>query len=124
MFFLMASLTFAQPATPGAQPSTPGAQPASPGETTPPEAAQRSTDNHRPPQESKRILGIIPNYRTSPSLQNYEPLTNREKFKMASRDAFDRGTFAMEPLFAAEGQLPNSNQWFGQGADAFGKELG
>ena len=117
MFFLMASLTFAQPATPGAQP-------ASPGETTPPEAAQRSTDNHRPPQESKRILGIIPNYRTSPSLQNYEPLTNREKFKMASRDAFDRGTFAMAALFAGEGQLTNSNRSFGQGAAGFGRYFG
>src|SRR5258707_1399460 len=124
MFALKASLTSAQPATPGAQPASPGAQPASPGETTPPEAAQRSTDNHRPPQESKRILGIIPNYRTSPSLQNYEPLTTREKFKLASEDAFDRGTVGLAALFGGEGQLTNSNRSFGQGAAGFGRYFG
>src|SRR5580658_6756443 len=35
----------------------------------------RSTQNNDPPPaESRRILGIVPNYRTSPSLQNYQPL--------------------------------------------------
>src|SRR5713101_4254321 len=87
-------------------------------------AVTQQSENNNPPRESKRILGIIPNYRTSPSLQNYEPLTNREKFKMASRDAFDRGTFAMAALFAGEGQLSNSNRSFGQGGAGFGRYLG
>ena len=43
------------------------------------------SDSAEPSQpESKRILFIIPNYRTFPSLQNYEPLTTSEKFKIAS----------------------------------------
>lgn len=42
--------------------------------------------------ESKRLFDLIPNYRTSPSLQDCEPLTSSEKFKIASEDAFDRGT--------------------------------
>ena len=44
----------------------------------------QTSENTSPPRESKRILGVIPNYRTSPSLLNYEPLTTREKFKMAT----------------------------------------
>ena len=75
-------------------------------------------------RESKRILGFIPNYRTSPSLVNYEPLTTRDKFKLASEDAFDRGTFALAGFFAGEGQLTNSNRAFGQGGAGFGRYYG
>jgi hypothetical protein len=74
--------------------------------------------------ESKRILGIIPNYRTSPSLQNYHPLTIHEKFKIASEDAFDRGTVGLAALFGGEGQLMNANRSFGQGAAGFGRYFG
>jgi len=71
--------------------------------------------------ESKRILFIIPNYRTFPSLLNYEPLTTHEKFKIASDDAFDRGTIALAALFGGEAQLTNANRSFGQGAAGFAK---
>jgi len=98
-------------------------QEVSPGGTTPPGVAQKS-QNTDPPQESKRILGIIPNYRTSPSLQNYQPLTPGEKFKIASEDAFDRGTIALAALFGGEGQLTNANRSFGQGAAGFGRYFG
>jgi hypothetical protein len=86
--------------------------------------AQKLVDPASPPVESKRILGIVPNYRTSPSLANYEPLTTREKFKLASEDAFDRGTFGLAALFGAEGQLTNSNRAFGQGGAGFGRYFG
>jgi hypothetical protein len=82
-----------------------------------------STENPQP-TESKRLFGIVPNYRTSPSLQNYTPLTPREKFKIASEDAFDRGTFALAAMFAAEGQFSNANRSFGQGAAGFGRYYG
>jgi len=75
-------------------------------------------------QESKRILGIIPNYRTSPSLRNYEPLTVGEKFKVASEDSFDRGTVALAAFFGGEGQLTNANRTFGQGGAGFGRYFG
>lgn len=83
-----------------------------------------STTNVAPAFESKRLLGIIPNYRTSPSLQNYEPLTPREKLKLASQDAFDRGTFVLAAVVGGEGQLTNANRSFGQGAAGFGKYFG
>jgi hypothetical protein len=78
----------------------------------------------QPGVESKRILGIVPNYRTSPSLLNYEPLTTREKLKMASKDAFDPGTIALAGLFAGQSQLTNANRSFGQGAAGYGKYFG
>ena len=84
----------------------------------------QSNENNDPPRESKRILGIVPNYRTSPSLQSYEPLTPGEKFKIATEDSFDRGTVALAVLFGGEGQLTNSNRSFGQGAAGFGRYFG
>ena len=77
-----------------------------------------------PEAESKRIFGIIPNYRTSPSLQNYSPLTVREKFRIASQDSFDRGTGALALLFGAQSQLANSNPAFGQGVAGFARYFG
>jgi hypothetical protein len=85
---------------------------------------QQAPSDQPQEQESKRIFGIIPNYRTSPSLSNYEPLTTREKFKLATEDSFDRGTAALGVLFGAEGQLTNANRSFGQGAPGFGRYAG
>ena len=74
--------------------------------------------------EPKRILGIVPNYRTFPSLTNYEPISPKEKFVIASQDSFDRGTVILAALFAGEGQLTNSNRAFGQGAAGYGQYFG
>jgi hypothetical protein len=77
-----------------------------------------------PAVESKRILGIVPNYRTSPCLQNYEPLPVREKFRIATQDSFDRGTMVLAAAFAGESQLSNSNPSFGQGVAGYARYLG
>jgi hypothetical protein len=86
-----------------------------------PPAAAKAPD---PATEDKRIFGIIPNYRTSPSLQNYVPLSSAEKFKIATQDSFDRGTVVLAAVFAGEGQLANSNRDFGQGALGYSRYLG
>lgn len=50
-----------------------------------------------PQAESKRLFGLIPNYRTSPDFAHSKPLPANEKFKVASEDAFDRGTIGLPP---------------------------
>jgi hypothetical protein len=92
----------------------------------PPETAVTpgSESSNSRPNESKRILGIIPNYRTSPTLDNYEPLTSGEKFKLASQDSFDRGTVVLAALFAGQGQLSNANRPFGQGVAGYCRYFG
>ncbi|HEY1945969.1 MAG TPA: hypothetical protein VGG97_03115 [Bryobacteraceae bacterium] len=77
-----------------------------------------------PQPESKRIFGIVPNYRSSPILNPYVPISWKEKFKIASQDSFDRGTVVLAAAFAGEGQLTNSNPSFGQGAAGYGRYLG
>ena len=83
--------------------------------------APGTLDTHK---ESKRILWIVPNYRTSPSLHPYAPISPGEKFKIASQDSFDRGTFILAAAFAGEAQLTNANRAFGQGMAGYGQYLG
>jgi hypothetical protein len=71
----------------------------------------------------KRILWIIPNFRTSPILVSYQPITAREKFRIATVDSFDRGTVALGVLFGAQGQLTNANPSFGQGVRGYARSF-
>jgi hypothetical protein len=77
-----------------------------------------------PPQESKRIFGIIPNNRTSPGLKDYQPLSPRQKFEIARQDSFDRGTVVLAAAFAGYDQLTNANRAFGQGLEGYGRYFG
>jgi hypothetical protein len=79
---------------------------------------------NQPEPENKRILGVIPNYRTSPSLTEYKPLTPGAKFVIATQDSFDRGTVVLAAAFAGQAQLTNSNRSFGQGAAGYGRYFG
>jgi hypothetical protein len=74
--------------------------------------------------EPKRILGIVPNYRTYPSRTNYEPISGKAKFVIASQDSFDRGTVILAAAFAGEAQWTNSNRSFGRGAAGYGRYFG
>jgi hypothetical protein len=85
----------------------------------------KTSDSAASPEvESKRIFGIIPNFRTSPSLKDYEPLRPAAKFKIAGQDAFDRGTIALAAVFAGESQLTNATPSFGQGVAGYARYLG
>ena len=76
-----------------------------------------------PPQEQlpKRLFGIIPNYRSHPSLKDAQPLSSGEKFRLASRDSFDPGTFLLAGTFAAWGLASNSSPSYGHGMSGFGR---
>jgi hypothetical protein len=87
------------------------------GQTAP---AQPTASNPAPPDD-KRVLWIIPNFRTVPTLANYKPITSKEKFNIAVADSFDRGTVALAALFAGQGQLTKSNPSFGDGIANYGR---
>ncbi len=72
----------------------------------------------------RRIFGIIPNYRTFPSLKAYKPLSTGEKFKIVRDDAFDRGTFVLAAAFAGQAQLASSSPSFGQGVQGYAHYFG
>src|ERR1017187_720850 len=84
------------------------------------DAERSDTSEH----QGRHILGLIPNYRASPILQNYKPLTIGQKFKTASEDSLDRGSLVLAGVSGGLGQLTNSNKSFGQGGAAFGRYFG
>jgi hypothetical protein len=86
---------------------------------TVPAASTASDAVDLPP--GKRIFGIIPNYRSSPSLKNYEPISVKAKFKIAEQDSFDRGTIALAAAFAGEGMLAHSDPSFRQGVGGYSR---
>jgi hypothetical protein len=81
-------------------------------------AASHEAESEPPP---KRIFGIVPNYRSSLTLEHYAPITPREKFAIARQDSFDRGTVILGVLLGGEAQLTKSTPSFGQGAPASAK---
>jgi hypothetical protein len=78
-----------------------------------------------PPEElPKRIFGVIPNYRSHPSLHEAKPLTSRQKFKLAVRDSFDPGTFLLAGASAGIGLASNASPSYGHGAAGYGRYFG
>ena len=99
-------------------------QQAAPDDPIQPGTSHSRESNEAPQPEAKRIFGIVPNFRTSPSLKDYEPLPTAEKFKIAGQDAFDRGTFALAALFAGQSQLTDGTPSFGQGVAGYARYFG
>ena len=74
-----------------------------------------------PAPQHKRIFGIIPNYRTYPTLKDYKPISTRHKFDIFAQDTFDRGSFMLAGLFAAKGFAANDTPTFGHGVEGLSK---
>jgi hypothetical protein len=76
----------------------------------------------RPPQ-TKRILGVIPNFRAVSTDEKLPPQTVKEKFMTATSDSFDYSSIFIPLALAGYGLGVNSYPEFGDGADAFGRYL-
>jgi hypothetical protein len=71
----------------------------------------------------KRVLGVLPNYRTANETAVYTPITAKQKFTIASKDSFDYPLVALAGAIAGIGQWTNENPSFGQGATGYFKRL-
>lgn len=71
--------------------------------------------------QTKRILGIFPNFRAVSTQTHLPPQSVKEKFVTASEDSFDYSAIVLPVLLAAEGQATNSTPEFHQGAAGFGR---
>jgi hypothetical protein len=104
-------------------------QNAPPQNASDPAAADRLQQQPAPPPppeqpQNKRIFGIIPNYRTYPTLQQYKPISSHEKFKIAAEDAFDRGSFILAAAFAGEADMTRNTPSFGHGVAGYARYFG
>jgi hypothetical protein len=101
----------------------------SPSDTgTPAQAANTSTpktsanrENQAEGKQSKRILGIIPNYRAVSADTTLPPLSVKGKFGLATRDSFDYSSVLVAGFMAGIAQARDSYPEFHQGAAGFGR---
>src|ERR1039457_2868082 len=82
------------------------------------EIVQHKTEDKKD-EPDRRILGVLPNYRTANPLAVYKPLTARQKFTIAMKDSFDWPNYLVSGAFAALYQAENENPSFGQGIKGY-----
>jgi hypothetical protein len=86
----------------------------SPGESSP-------ANDDEEGKQSKRILGIFPNYRAVSANTQLPALSLRQKFWLATQDSFDYSSFVSAGIISGVSQANNSYPEFGHGAKAFGR---
>ena len=71
-------------------------------------------------QQTKRILWIIPNFRSVSTNTYLPPQSFKEKFWLATQDSFDYSSFIYEGLLSGAAMAQKSEPSFGQGASGYG----
>ncbi|MGA2535982.1 MAG: hypothetical protein ABSF53_08215 [Terracidiphilus sp.] len=79
-----------------------------------------STETDRVPQ-TKRILGIVPNFRAISTDEKLPPQSIKDKFMDATQDSFDYSSIFLPMALAAYSQLTNATPEFGSGAPAYAR---
>jgi hypothetical protein len=72
-------------------------------------------------QQTKRILGIIPNFRSVSVDAKLPPLSPGNKFKLMLQDSFDYSSFIYVGIIAGGAQAQRSYPEFHQGAAGYGR---
>lgn len=72
-------------------------------------------------KQTKRILGIVPNFRSVSVDVKLPPESVKDKFKESTQDAFDYSDFIFVAMLAGVGQAENSYPEFRQGAVGYGR---
>ena len=74
-------------------------------------------------QQTKRILGIFPNFRAVSANQHLPPQSVKDKFVTAAQDSFDYSAFVLPALLAGEQDATRATPEFGHGGIAYGRYL-
>jgi hypothetical protein len=74
--------------------------------------------------QDKRILGVLPNYRTADGTVPFHSIPPKYKLTIAAKDSFDWPNYIIGGAFAGLYQLENSHPSFGQGLAGYGRYYG
>lgn len=111
------------PDSPGFVQAQQAAQSSSSSQSSP--ASQNSQDPQKPatntPQQTKRILGIMPNFSAVSADTKLPPQTPKEKFVIAAKNSFDYSSFVIAGIQSGINMATNSYPEFGDGAEGYGK---
>jgi hypothetical protein len=98
-----------------------------PPESTPAQATPGTTPGNQLEQEppgGKRVLGVLPNYRTASADQEGTTLTSKQKMTIAAKDSFDYPLVLLAAAYAGLDQLNNDDPSYHQGVEGYAKRLG
>lgn len=88
-----------------------------------PPAAPTTTQEQEPPG-GKRVLGVLPNYRTATAADEGKTITAKQKLNIARKDTFDYPLVVLAGALAGIDQLNGDNPSFGQGVKGYAHRLG
>ncbi len=89
-----------------------------------PKAANAGQQRHSEtaePQQTKRILGIMPNFSSVSADQKLPPLSVKDKFVLAGRNSFDYSSFILAAVQAEVSRNSNSYPGFHTSAVGYGR---
>lgn len=94
----------------------------------PPKDAATEHSKAAPPapkydEQTKRILGIIPNFRSISTNEKLPPQSVKVKFITATQDSFDYSSVFIPLVLAGYSQMTDSTPEFGSGGTAYGRYL-
>ncbi len=83
--------------------------------------AQSGTSTNGQPKQTKRILGIVPNFRAVSADTKLPPQTVKEKFTSTAQQSFDYSSIVFSAILAGVNQAENSTPQFHQGAAGYAR---
>ena len=119
-----------QPAISSAQAQPPQPPPAQPGQVQqtaplpPKEEPGVPAPGKTEAGEDKRVLGVLPNYRTAEMNAVGHTLTPEQKLRIAVKDSFDYPLVILGGAYAGLYQLENTHPEFGQGLKGYFRRFG
>jgi hypothetical protein len=84
------------------------------------DSPQQKVDPNQTGVQTKRILWVIPNYRSVSANTYLPPQSFKEKFWLATQESFDYSAFIYEGMVAGIAMAGKSQPTFGQGASGYG----
>jgi hypothetical protein len=82
---------------------------------------QTPAQEDAPPQQTKRILDIVPNFRAISTDEKLPPQTVKEKFVTCTEDSFDYSSVFVPLMLAGYSMATKATPEFGQGAAGYGR---
>lgn len=79
--------------------------------------------NPNEPHQTKRILGIMPNFRSVSADEHLPPQTAKDKLVAAAHDSFDYSSFIIAAIQSGISFAGDSYPEFGEGAGGYGQYL-
>ncbi len=97
---------------------------AGPAVTEVPVEPKTTPDSNEPQPIDKRILGVLPNYRTADGTIPFQPINWKYKLKIAAKDSFDWPSYITGGVFAGIYMMDKDHPSFGQGVAGFARYYG